>query len=264
VAPSDLLPSSGLRRAATAERERIRRARERLAEREQQLRQALAVVEAEKVALDERDRLLVELTAAPEPPETVLTRAGDVHAPAADGDAAPTDARQRPAGKVLRGRELREAATRVLFATYGPDRDVHYRAWLDEVLKAGIDIVGKDPVAAFLTNVSRSPIVARGDEPGAYRIDTGVAAELRSKLAEAEAELADVVAVIARESNPGEDLREHRARLAANVRRLEGQGAEADRVLAAGDARRVGDDDVEVGVEVRVADAADRFAARAA
>lgn len=280
MAPSDLLPSSGLRRAATAERERIRRARERLAEREQQLLAELAAVRAELVGLDERDRLLVELTAVPEEaPLKVMSQVRRAVIETADAlalmsarrsadragaDEPQGETGQQSGGNVLRGRELREAATRVLFLTRGPDREVHYREWLDEVLKAGIDIVGKDPVAAFLTNVSRSPFVVRGDEPGAYRIDSGAVAELRRELDEAEAELADVVAVIGREANPGEALREHRARLAAAVRRLEGQVAEADRVLAAGDVRRVDDDDVDLDVGVRVAGSADHFAVRAA
>jgi hypothetical protein len=276
VAPSDLLPSSGLRRAATAERERIRRARERLAEREQQLHAELAAVRAEIRALDDRDRLLINLIAAPEEaPLKAMSRVR--HAVTEDVDAAITapgrtteGARSTAtacgsapsAGKVLRGRDLREAATRVLFLTRGPDREVHYREWLDEVLRAGIDVVGKDPVAAFLTNVSRSPIVVRGDEPGAYRIDSSVAAKLHRELAEAEAELADVVAVIAREPNVGTDLREHRARLSAAVRRLEGQVAEADRVMAP-HAGRDDVDDIDDDVPTRAA-ASDRSAARAA
>jgi hypothetical protein len=132
-----------------------------------------------------------------------------------------------------------------------------------EVLKAGIDIVGKDPVAAFLTNVSRSPVVVRGDQPGAYRIDTSVAAELRRELAEAEAELADVVAVIAQETNPGEHLREHRAQLAAAVRRLEGKVAEAECVLAPANARRVDEDEFNSDSPTGPAPH-DRLAARAA
>ena len=206
--------------------------------------------------LDERDRLLAELTSVPEEASLiVMSRAPNAGTEEAGASTAASPAaalpraadgreRSKAAGaNVFRGRELREAATRVLFLTSGADRVVHYRNWLDEVLKAGIDVIGKDPVATFLTNVSRSPVVVRGDEPGTYRIDTAVAAETRRQLAEAEAELADIGNVIARDANPGADLREHRSRLAAAVRRLEGQVAEMDRVMAPPEGRASTQDD---------------------
>lgn len=234
MAAADLRPSSRLRRAATAERQRIERARGRLIERQERLRQELARLDAETAALDERDRLLAELSNATQD-ATALIAAGAVGAAADNGGerAAGPGGGQARVGKVLRGRGLREAATRILYRNHGVDREVHYRHWLDEVLQGGVEVVAKDPVAAFLTNVSRSPLVVRGDAPGTYRIDAAAAAALRRQLAEAEAELADLVNVIAHEPNPDESLREHRTRLLAAVRRLEGQVAEVDRVLAA-------------------------------
>ena len=233
VAPADLRPSSRLRRAATAERQRIEGARARLIERQERVRGQLARLDAEIAGLDERDRLLAELSNATQHATALV--GVDAASAAADkgGDrAAGSGGGQTRVGKVLRGRELREAAARILYRNHGVDREVHYRHWLDAVLQGGVEVVAKDPVAAFLTNVSRSPLIVRGDAPGTYRIDAAAAAALRRELAEAEAELAELVNVIAREPNPDESLREHRTRLLAAVRRLEGQVAEIDRVLA--------------------------------
>ena len=136
---------------------------------------------------------------------------------------------------MLKGRALRERAVAIPYARHGADRDVHYREWLDDVLGEGYDLAAKDPPAAFLTTVSRSPLVTRGAEPGTYRIDLEHARSLRRRRAEVEAELADLVGVMARDANPAASLREHRTRLTADLRRLERKTDEIDRVLARAD-----------------------------
>ena len=222
----ELGPSNALRRAAISEHGRIERVRGRLEAREQRLLEQLDEVRAELAAVGERSRLLVEIL-------------GPIASVPAAGDAAS----RADAGVVLRGKELRERASQILYERHGADCDVHYRQWLDDVLAAGYDIAAKDPPAAFLTTASRSPVIVRGDKPGTYRIDVGRADALRRELAEAEAELADVTAVIARDRNPGPELREHRARLIASLRRLERDVGEADRVLGRdrSPAQRAGD-----------------------
>ena len=212
VTSTDLQPSSGLRRAAASERQRIDRFQARLEAREQRLQEQLKALRAEMSALDERRRLLDQLAA-----------------PASDAAATPGSTGR--SGSVLRGRQLRERAAQILFARYGADYDVHYRRWLDDVLSAGYEVVAKDPPAAFLTTASRSPLVIRGTEPGTYRIDLTRAESLRRELSEAEAELADLASAIASDTNPSVDLREHRTRLTATTRRLERDVAEVDRVL---------------------------------
>jgi hypothetical protein len=214
VHASDLEPSSGLRRAALAEHGRIERVRRRLEERERRLHAELDEVRSQIALLDERSALLSKVASPPA-------------ALGAAGERAPAPAPHT----VLRGRELRERAARLLFERYGAGSDVHYRRWLDDVLAAGYEIVAKDPPAAFLTTASRSPLVVRGEQPGTYRIDLGRAHAVRRRLAEAEAELADLAAVIAREPNPSAELREHRTRLTATLRRLERETNEVDAVL---------------------------------
>lgn len=216
MAPTDLLPSTGLRRAAAAERQRIERIRLRLEAREQRLREQLDEVRAELAGLDERCQLLERVVGANVTPQASAEPSGS--------------------GTVLRGRRLRERAAQILLTRHGANTEVHYRRWLDDVLGEGYDIVAKDPPAAFLTTASRSPLVVRGAEPGTYRVDPSRAEVLRRELAEGEAELADLAAVIAREPNPSESLREHRTRLTAALRRLERDVGEADRVLRVSDA----------------------------
>jgi septal ring factor EnvC (AmiA/AmiB activator) len=218
VASTDLLPSSALRRAAAAERQRIDRIRSRLEAREQRLREQLAAIAVELTGLGERARVL-DMVISPSAVDEASTQIRAAIAPA----------------NVLRGQQLRERAAQVLLARYGAGVDVHYRRWLDDVLHAGYDIVAKDPPAAFLTTASRSPLVVRGGGPGTYRIDLDRAQSLRRQLAEAEAELADLAAVIARAPNPAPSLREHRTRLTGSLRRLEREVAEVERVLASGE-----------------------------
>jgi hypothetical protein len=57
----------------------------------------------------------------------------------------------------LRGRRLREIAVELLRQKKGVGSEVHYRDWYDLVLEAGLRVAGKDPLATFLTQISRAP-----------------------------------------------------------------------------------------------------------
>ena len=61
----------------------------------------------------------------------------------------------------LRGPAIREAAVRALVAD-GREA-LHYREWF-ELLDH--EVAGKDPLAVFLTQLSRSPAVRKGARPG--------------------------------------------------------------------------------------------------
>jgi predicted RNase H-like nuclease (RuvC/YqgF family) len=71
----------------------------------------------------------------------------------------------------LRGQRLREVATEILRTEVGAGESIHYREWFHLVRAAGHRVAGKDPVATFLTQVSRSgevePVGARS---GLYRL----------------------------------------------------------------------------------------------
>ena len=219
--PPRSAPSAALVRAARTEDERIARELQRLDRRRDALRAELAEVDRDVSALRERRRLLEAL---------------------ADGNerGAP-DAAAATAPRLLRGRDLRRVAGTVLWRASG-EGEIQYRDWFELVLAAGYAIGGKDPIAAFLTNVRGSPAVVRGSEPGYYRLDPRRRDAVRQAMAEAQAELRDVVGLLGREREAESldrraQLREHRRALTVAVRRLEADLDELDTIFDQGPAR---------------------------
>lgn len=76
------------------------------------------------------------------------------------------------ADDALRGQRLRDVAIQILKRHIkGEAVAVHYREWYDLVVRDGYRIAGKDPVATFLTQVSRAPEVEPiGRRSGRYRL----------------------------------------------------------------------------------------------
>lgn len=71
----------------------------------------------------------------------------------------------------LRGQRLREVAIRVLKRRKGRSATVHYKEWYALLVEEGHRVAGKDPVATFLTQVSRAPEVEQvGRRSGLYRL----------------------------------------------------------------------------------------------
>jgi hypothetical protein len=120
--------------------------RERLRHRQNDLRARLRDLDEELSALDERQHDLDRLL-------------GDDRAPA--GAAPP---------RLLGGAALRRHAVAHLLAT-GQHHDIHYRAWYEQLAADGLLIRGANPAATFLTNITRSPLITRGERPGTYRLD---------------------------------------------------------------------------------------------
>jgi hypothetical protein len=89
----------------------------------------------------------------------------------------------------LQGQRLREAATRILLRRRGLRASIHYREWFDLITEEGIVVVGKDPLATFLTQITRSPVVVRVEGgQGVYELDPhglyeGARAHLQEALA---------------------------------------------------------------------------------
>jgi hypothetical protein len=73
--------------------------------------------------------------------------------------------------EVLRGAALRSAAVRVLAECHGVNHPVHYRDWYELLSQAGLRAGGKDPVATFLTEITRSGIVERAGRAGVYQLN---------------------------------------------------------------------------------------------
>ena len=71
----------------------------------------------------------------------------------------------------LRGQRLRAVAIQVLKRRKGAGTSVHYREWYALLVEEGHTVAGKDPVATFLTQVSRADEVQRvGHRSGIYRL----------------------------------------------------------------------------------------------
>jgi hypothetical protein len=71
----------------------------------------------------------------------------------------------------LRGQRLRDVAVEILRAEVGAGTPIHYRDWFRLVRDAGHRIAGTNPLAAFLTVVSRSEQVERmGTRSGMYQL----------------------------------------------------------------------------------------------
>ncbi|MFN2470225.1 MAG: hypothetical protein ABR583_04405 [Gaiellaceae bacterium] len=72
----------------------------------------------------------------------------------------------------LRGQRLREVAVELVARQRRIGEPIHYREWFELLLAEGHTVEGKDPLATFLTQVTRSPVVLReSEQSGVYRVD---------------------------------------------------------------------------------------------
>lgn len=201
-------PSSRLLRAAEAERADLVRHRERLTHERTRLLGELRQLDEALSGVDRRLEVLAELAGRPEVPRpetapVVATPGSD----AAARDAGPDE--NRP---VLRGPAIREAAVRVLIAQPGPIEALHYRQWYQLLLEAGFRVAGKDPLAVFLTQLSRSPLVRKASAPGVYEVDRQAPLRIRQRLDRLQAELRDVTVGVPGQSASPIELGAVRAR----------------------------------------------------
>jgi hypothetical protein len=73
----------------------------------------------------------------------------------------------------LRGERLREVALEVLHRLSSSGDPIHYRIWFQALLDSGYRVLGRDPLATFLTQVSRMERVEKiGRRSGLYRLRT--------------------------------------------------------------------------------------------
>ena len=71
----------------------------------------------------------------------------------------------------LRGRRLQEVAIEILRSRAADRRPVHYREWFAYLRADGYEVAGRDPLATFLTQISRAEGVERvGVRRGLYRL----------------------------------------------------------------------------------------------
>jgi prefoldin subunit 5 len=203
-------PSPRLLRAVDAERATLERQRAQLAREAATLRASLARIEAGLAEIDalcaRLDGLVPHGEGGPGAAAAGATRRGlggeGAAAAGAAGEprrgaGAANEARRGATARgaagatdphVLRGPAIRTTAVAVLVAS-GRDA-LHYRAWFDLLTQAGYDVVGKDPLAVFLTQISRSPAVRKGARPGEYVLDRTARATLQQRLHDLNRELA--------------------------------------------------------------------------
>ena len=71
----------------------------------------------------------------------------------------------------LRGRRLQEVAVEILRGRAADRRPVHYREWFAYLRAEGYEVAGRDPLATFLTQISRADGIERvGVRRGLYRL----------------------------------------------------------------------------------------------
>lgn len=176
MVPATPSPSARFRRAASAERAELARHRKRLLAARETLREELARVESSLQEVDER-RLLLDRLAGPTPSGSQEGAANSQGAEPAEG--APV---AEATTSVLRGPAIRRAAVEVLLADPARPEALHYRDWFEKVRRAGFEVAGKDPLAVFLTQISRSPVVRKSTQAGIYELDSGSPQRLRGRL----------------------------------------------------------------------------------
>lgn len=214
-----------LARAAIAEREGLQRHRAKLAGQRDALLAKVAEMEAGVRALDERIAVLDGLAGAREsengvqggPPTTTSMLSGTKE------------------GVPLQGPAIRTTAVRVLSEHVEGRGPVHYRRWFELLAEAGYDVAGKDPLAVFLTQVSRSPLVRRTTRAGIYELNRSAAEDLRARLRRLHVELGSLTAPPTDAASLA-DARQRRDQLLATIGKTERALQEALDILDKDDA----------------------------
>src|SRR5918912_867629 len=71
----------------------------------------------------------------------------------------------------LRGERLREVALEVLQRLSASGDPVHYRIWFEALVQSGFRVSGRDPLATFLTQITRiDSVESVGRRSGLYRL----------------------------------------------------------------------------------------------
>jgi hypothetical protein len=213
-------PSARLLRAVAAERGDLERRRDSLLERRRRVRAELDEIEASVAELDER-LLLIGRLAGEDPPGASRADA-ELDSPKLDAEAA------------LRGPAIRATAVRVLLAHPHRPEALHYREWFELLAQAGYSVAGKDPLAVFLTQLSRSPLVRRGTQSGVYQLELSAPARLRRRLQDLQAQLRELSAAASSATADLSSIRRRRTALNLEISKVEKALEEAEETLSTG------------------------------
>jgi hypothetical protein len=223
VVPPTPSTSNRLLRAAAAERSELARHRDRLMAARATLRQELDRIEASLGEVDDRDTLLARIA----PEDTDGATGENIR------HGTPPVSLVPPVGDVLRGPAIRKAAVRVLLDHPERPEAMHYRRWYELLIAAGFAVAGKDPLAVFLTQLNRSPVVTRGTQTGVYAIDLQAPRRLRDQLADLHAELRSLASTPDATADLAA-IRERRSEITTVTGKLERALEEAEALLARG------------------------------
>jgi hypothetical protein len=97
-------------------------------------------------------------------------------------------------------------------------------------VKAGYSIAGKNPLAVFLTQLTRSPLVCKSTQTGVYALDRSAPARLQHRLEELGSELRGLASGPT-DADTVSALRDRRRRLNLEIGQVERALEEALRVL---------------------------------
>lgn len=230
-------PSRRLQSAALAEHERVERKLDELDQRHAALEKRLGEVTAARDELREQLAMLNRLIHGAD--DEILASEAETEDPAAmqprrRGRPAvePFKAVDAPGATALRGQAIREAAARALAASPRAGEPVHYKDWFELLRADGVVPAGKDPLATFLTQLGRSPVITRTSGKGVYMLDHEFPARARKKLEQLRRELRDAHdAPVNSEFANAASVRIRRIELATDVNRLERELEEALRSL---------------------------------
>lgn len=214
-------PSALFLRAVAAEQSDLARRRDELLEQRRVLQAELDEIDATVGEVDERLLLIHRLTG--EDPEQQRGKAAA---------ASPVTTTQGAGGdELLRGPAIRVAAIRVLLAHPRRPEAIHYREWFALVADAGYQVAGKDPLAVFLTQLSRSPLVRRGTQSGVYELDCDAPDRLRRDLETLQSELRALIAAPSSSTANLSSIRSRRTALNIEIGKIEKALEEAQESL---------------------------------
>jgi chaperonin cofactor prefoldin len=211
-------PSARLLRAVAAERNWLRRQRSALLKRRRRIQTQLDELDCAIAELDERLALISRLGDEDLAPEHRSAKPE------------PEGSRER-GGPVLRGPAIRAAAVKALLAHPQRPEALHYRRWFDLLAKAGYDVAGKDPLAVFLTQLSRSPLVRRSTQAGVYELDLQAPTRLRQQLEDLQAQLRKLTASASSSTADLGSIRSQRTALNLEINKVEKAFQEAEQTL---------------------------------
>jgi len=214
-------PSARLLRAVVAERDDLERRRDGLLEQRRALQAQLDDIEATVAELDQRLVLIGRLAGDASPRADARVEAA----------AAQSDGPSEDMPLLLRGPAIRAAAVRVLLAHPQRPEAIHYREWFALLREAGYAVAGKDPLAVFLTQLSRSPIVRRGTQSGVYELDLHAPVRLRHQLDDLQAQLHALTATGSSSATDLGSIRGRRTALNLEISKIEKALEEADETL---------------------------------